>query len=168
MSEDQVNEDPIEVKLSIEFDDYGHPPTVGRVEVRSGQYIDSLVVVTADTENKTTESILVEASRDQWGVFYYLKDQTILSEDGTRSVLDALISGLLEIKNRNELGDEMFPQLTHEIIVDAVKSLTPRAKQLVELEKKNLLGNHNTWNVEALESMSTTNLLELYHRVKNS
>lgn len=56
--------------------------------------------------------------------------------------------------------------VTHEIILDAIQSLKPPTKLLGQLGGSNLLINHNRWNVEKLQTYSTTNLIELYHDIK--
>jgi len=87
--------------MTGEFDDFGYPPTVAKIELRHVDFVDSLVLVQDDKEY-----VILEANRDQWGVFYHLKDTTICQEDTTRSFLDALIKGLQHMKERNEMTIE--------------------------------------------------------------
>lgn len=87
--------------MTGEFDDFGHPPTVAKIELRHVDFVDSLVLVQGDKEYN-----ILEACRDQWGVFYYIQDTCICQEDTTRSFLDALIKGLQQMKERNEMTIE--------------------------------------------------------------
>lgn len=90
------NQEKIETIFSASFDDHGNGEC--KVEVRSINLLDSIVIVNGDTE-----TTIIEAARDQWGVFYYLKDQTICQEDGTRSFIHALGMALDKIRYGNEL-----------------------------------------------------------------
>lgn len=95
--------------FTAKYDCYGCPPTIGKVVVKTINYCDALCVV----EDDGSEHIILEAGRDQWGVFYFLKDTTISQEDTTMSFVDALIKGLQYIKNRNEC--ETTESITEEV-----------------------------------------------------
>lgn len=53
--------------------------------------------------------------------------------------------------------------VTREIILDAIQFLKPPTKLLGQL---GILINHNNWNIEKLQTYSTTNLIEFYHEIK--
>lgn len=79
-----------------EFDDF--PDQIGHVELRSGEHDDTIV-----TCLNGKETVLVEACRDQWGLWLtILGGVEIAQEDKTRSFLDALIKCLMELRERNE------------------------------------------------------------------
>lgn len=107
------------VEFSAEFDNFGYPPKVGKIEIRIDSErgsMQSLVIVLDDEE-----IILMTVSGDQWGVWYslmnatkdkdgklshYLQSTTIAQEDETRSFMDALIKSLTILKDRNEVMTE--------------------------------------------------------------
>ena len=80
---------------SFEFDSF--PNKVGKVVLKESQDDDSIVLDIGGEEIK-----LIEADRDQWGVFLTIGRVTIAQEDGTRSFIDALSKALNELKLRNE------------------------------------------------------------------
>lgn len=83
--------------FKAEFDVYGNPPKTARVELKENGLAASVVLVINGEEEE-----LLGISRDQWGVWFYSKENVIAQEDGTRSFLDALIKTLQEVKENYE------------------------------------------------------------------
>lgn len=82
---------------SAEFDNCG-TPSIGKVSLVFDGKTDKIVI---NLHGEVTT--LIEASRDQWGVFYCIDNkETICQEDGTRSFIDALIKCLQQMKLENE------------------------------------------------------------------
>lgn len=75
-----------------------HPDDKVSVSIISHEYVDSLVLNIGGEEHTILESV-----RDQWGTWYYGNGYTIAQEDDTKSVVDALIEGLLFMRNRTEM-----------------------------------------------------------------
>lgn len=83
------------MKHILQFDDYTHVSGTVELEFNKSKCEISIIL----GENKTK---ILEASGDQWGVFYFINDQTISQEDETRSFIDALIKSLVEMKRLME------------------------------------------------------------------
>ena len=80
----------------LEFDNY--PNKIGTVEVIENDNNQDEMWISDGNHRK----LLLDAYRDQWGVFLSIGGITIAQEDGTRSFIDAMIKGLLRIRDRNE------------------------------------------------------------------
>lgn len=95
MSEKQVEHSAETHCYAAEFDI--HPQAVGRVLLNERQ--GSIVLaVTCDG----TESVLIDAYRDQWGVWLSVNGICVAQEDGTRSFIDGLIKALIELRRLTE------------------------------------------------------------------
>lgn len=92
-------EGPIKTILSVEFDNCSTQPW--RVEMRSGDVYDHVVLCTGDKEVEMFSTL-----RDQWGVNVYNRDFSVAQEDGTRSFIDALIKCLEELRRKNEINTQ--------------------------------------------------------------
>lgn len=79
--------------FKAEFDNFGDIPTPGYIELKENGLNASVVLVIDNHEEE-----LLSISRDQWGVWFHTKENTIAQEDSTRSFLDALIKTLQEVK----------------------------------------------------------------------
>ena len=82
---------------AAQFDSFGSG--FGRVVIRE-QARETLVVI----EGVGEEIVLLQADRDQWGVWLEFAGVSVAQEDQTRSFLDAVIKALTEVRRRNEYG----------------------------------------------------------------
>jgi hypothetical protein len=84
---------------TVEFDNYAIPRKVGSLQIieDEDEPNSKLVVNTGDKA-----VVVLDAYRDQWGVYLTIGGITIAQEDNTRSFLDGLIKCLQKIKDRNE------------------------------------------------------------------
>lgn len=96
MSETQSSEpENNNVIYATEFD--VNPKAIGRVELSERQRSIVLAVVC-----DKTEIVLIDADRDQWGVWLSINGTCLAQEDGTRSFLDGLIKALTEMRRLTE------------------------------------------------------------------
>lgn len=80
---------------AVEFD--SHPQHVGRVALISSENNVALVVICDGVE-----TVLIEATRDQWGVWLTVDGICVSQEDGTRSFLDGMIKAITEMRRLTE------------------------------------------------------------------
>ena len=94
----------LDLLFSAEAD--SHPDTKVTVDVVATEHLDTISLLFEYGEEKESHVIL-EVCRDQWGVWYHFNQEafTVAQEDGTRSVLDALIKALEVVKYRNEMSE---------------------------------------------------------------
>lgn len=91
-----ATEEPID-SYSAQFDDFSN--VCGNVVIRD-QGRETLVVI----KTGSTETVLLKADRDQWGVWLEFAGVSVAQEDQTRSFLDAVIKVLTEVRRRTEYG----------------------------------------------------------------
>jgi hypothetical protein len=85
------------VVSSYEFD--VHPNVVATVELRESPVGDDVLICWSGHDLP-----VLNAWRDQWGVWYSVNGVTIAQEDCTRSFIDAMIQCLTELRQRSECG----------------------------------------------------------------
>jgi hypothetical protein len=88
-------EDTITHYYAAEFDDC--PNHSGKVILR-----ETGLETTVSIDLNGTETVLIQADRDQWGVFLEIGGICIAQEDQTRSFLDALSKVLNELRRKVE------------------------------------------------------------------
>jgi len=94
-----------EIIFQAEFDNF--PDKKYKIEVRRLPDYDLQLVLCTETE-----TVLLTATRDQWGAYLDLGGKALISqEDHTRSFLSALITGLGVMKDHMD-GDTLEPTVT--------------------------------------------------------
>jgi hypothetical protein len=92
-----MNNDTSEIIFEVQVDNY--PNRVGKIQLRyNNDNYRYLVVLCSDEK----ETIILDADRDQWGVYMGVSDSVIAVEDGTRSFIDGLILCLQKLKEKTE------------------------------------------------------------------
>lgn len=81
---------------AVEFDDC--PNNSGKIILR-----ETGLETTVSIDLNGTETVLIRADRDQWGVFIEIAGICVAQEDQTRSFLDALSKVLNELRRKVEI-----------------------------------------------------------------